>query len=127
MSILIRGIDKEIYAKFKAKAAEFGLKIGEALTKAMETWINLNNQLTSEEIERKRNIATFRSIIKDLEKTYPHKWGLISQGDLLCIKDTYDEIIAEIRARNLLGTPSYIFQIGRKIKKRTFGFGSRVK
>lgn len=127
MAIIIRDVNKEIYAKFKAKAAEYGLKIGEALTKAMESWMNLNNTLTDEEFERRKNLATYRSVIRDLEKSYPQKWGLISNGDLQCIKNTHEEIVEEIKSRNLIGKPCYIFQIGRRIVKRTFGMGSRIK
>jgi len=127
LSVLIRDIDKEVYTKFKAKAAEQGLKIGEALTKAMEEWIKSNKGLNAVDIERKKNLATFRTIIGDLEKTHPSQWGLIAEGDLQCIKDTHEEIAQELKNRNLVGKPCYIFQIGRRIKKRTFGLGSRIK
>jgi predicted XRE-type DNA-binding protein len=39
MNITIRKIDEIIFKKFKAKAIEEGMKIGEALTQAMELWI----------------------------------------------------------------------------------------
>ncbi|MHA1145900.1 MAG: hypothetical protein ACTSRW_14255 [Candidatus Helarchaeota archaeon] len=126
MSILIRGIDKETYAKFKAKAMEHGLKVGEALTLAIKDWIDAKNQSTAEENERKKNLTTYRSIIRDLEKSHFQKWGLISNGDLQTIRDTREEIIEDIKSRNLVGKPCYIFQIGKKMRKRTFGLGSRT-
>lgn len=127
MSVLIRDIDKKIYAKFKAKAAELGLKIGEALTKAMEEWIDDNKPLDENEFKRKINLAAYRTIISDLEKNYPNKWALIAKGELKCIKETREEIINEMKKRNLIGEPCYTFQIGKKIKKRTFGLGSKRK
>lgn len=127
MSVLIRGIDKEIYAKFKAKAIEQGLKIGEALTRAMTEWIKSNDTVNEVEIESKKNLFIYRTMIKDLEKLHPSKWGLISDGKLQCIKDTREEIAQEIEYRNLLGRPCFMFQIGVKVKKRTFGLGSRIK
>ena len=127
MSVLIRGIDKEIYAKFKAKAIEQGLKVGEALTRAMVKWIESNDTINQEEMESKKNLFIYRTMIKDLEGSYPSKWGLISDGQLQCIKDTREEIAQEIEYRNLIGKPCFMFQIGMKVKKRTFGLGSRIK
>ena len=80
-----------------------------------------------EAIERRKNLVTYRFVIRDLEKGYLQKWGLISNGDLQCIKDTHEEIVEEIKSRNFIGKPCYIFQIGRKVIKRTFGMGSRIK
>lgn len=127
MSVLIRDIDKEIYAKFKAKAVEQGLKIGEALTRAMVEWIKLNETTSPEEIQTKKNLFIYRAIIKDLEKSHPSKWGLIAEGKLQCIKEIREEIAQEIENRNLLGKPCYMFQIGIRAKKRTFGLGSRIR
>ena len=39
MNITIRDLDESVYRRFKAKAVEEGLKIGEAMTQAMELWI----------------------------------------------------------------------------------------
>lgn len=39
MNVTIRGLDEAVYKRFKAKAIEEGMKIGEALTQAMEMWI----------------------------------------------------------------------------------------
>ncbi|MEM3506205.1 MAG: hypothetical protein QW589_04815 [Candidatus Bathyarchaeia archaeon] len=39
MNITVRGVDEAIFKKFKVKAIEEGMKIGEALTQAMEIWI----------------------------------------------------------------------------------------
>lgn len=77
-------------------------------------------------IERKKNLATYRSAICDLEKSCPQKWGLISNEDIQCINDTHKEIVEEIKSRNLIGKPCCIFLIDRKVIKRTFGMGSRI-
>lgn len=37
--ITVRGVDDEVLGTFKAKAAEHKMKIGEALTEAMQIWI----------------------------------------------------------------------------------------
>ncbi|MHA1785366.1 MAG: hypothetical protein ACTSX4_06140 [Candidatus Helarchaeota archaeon] len=126
MSILIRNIDKTVYAKFKAKAAEKGLKIGEALTIAMKEWIELSKKLTVQEKERDVNLVVFRTILRDLEKNHMHEWALISGGELICVKKSRDEIQSVMKSQNLIGKPCYTFQIGKKITKRTFGIGSRT-
>lgn len=93
----------------------------------MIEWIKSNEPTNREEKESKVNLFVYRTMIKDLEKSHPSKWGLISNGDLQCIKDTREEIAREIDERNLLGIPCLMFQIGVKMKKRTFGIGSRIK
>ncbi len=39
VNITIRGIDESVYKRFKAKAVEEGMKLGEAATHVMEIWI----------------------------------------------------------------------------------------
>jgi len=39
VNVTIRGLDESVYRRFKAKAVEEGLKIGEALTQAMRVWM----------------------------------------------------------------------------------------
>ena len=39
MNLTIRHLDETVFRKFKAKAAEEGMKLGQALTQAMEAWI----------------------------------------------------------------------------------------
>jgi len=44
MNITIRKIDEAAFRRFKAKAAEEGMKLGEALTQAIELWINYGDK-----------------------------------------------------------------------------------
>ena len=39
MNLTIRGLNDSVFRRFKAKAAEEGMKLGEALTQAMDMWI----------------------------------------------------------------------------------------
>ena len=59
MNITIRDLDESVYRQFKAKAVEEGLKIGEAVTQAMELWI------------RQRSIKPKGSLL-DIK---PFNWG----------------------------------------------------
>jgi len=38
-NLTVRDLDERIFRRFKAKAVEEGMKLGEALTQAMEMWI----------------------------------------------------------------------------------------
>ena len=40
MNITIRGLQESIFRKFKAKAAEEDMRLGDALNQAMEAWLN---------------------------------------------------------------------------------------
>jgi len=39
VNITIRDLSEAVFRKFKAKAVEEGMKLGEAITQAMEMWI----------------------------------------------------------------------------------------
>jgi len=39
MNLTIRGLNESVFRKFKAKAVEEGMKLGQALTQAMDMWI----------------------------------------------------------------------------------------
>ncbi len=43
MNITIRDLQESIFRRFKAKAAEEGMKLGDAMTQAMELWLRENN------------------------------------------------------------------------------------
>jgi len=39
MNVTIRGLDESVFRRFKAKAIEEGMKVGQAVAQAMETWM----------------------------------------------------------------------------------------
>ena len=39
VNITIRGLNESVFRKFKAKAVEDGMKLGDALTQAMVMWV----------------------------------------------------------------------------------------
>ncbi|MEM5802849.1 MAG: hypothetical protein QW818_03045 [Candidatus Aenigmatarchaeota archaeon] len=57
----IRGIDEDIYRKFREKAIEERLKVGKALTLAMKEWIK----------KRKKETINHRNLLK----IKPFDWG----------------------------------------------------
>jgi len=59
VNITIRGLDESVFRRFKAKAVEEGMKLGEAITQAMEMWI------------RQRSIKPTGSLLE----IKPFNWG----------------------------------------------------
>ena len=41
--IAVRGVDEEVYRRFRARAVRNRLKVGVALTKAMNEWVEKND------------------------------------------------------------------------------------
>jgi len=40
MQLSIRDVDRKVFKEFKAEAVREGLKVGRAITLAMQTWVN---------------------------------------------------------------------------------------
>jgi len=59
MNITVRDLDEMVFKRFKAKTVEKGMKLGEALTQAMQMWI-------------KRRSVKRRAYLTDIE---PFNWG----------------------------------------------------
>jgi len=79
MNLTIRDLDESVYRRFKAKAVEEGLRIGEAVTQAMELWI------------RQRSIKPKGSLL-DIK---PFNWGraqrrLVSRSIKSCTERSHD-------------------------------------
>jgi hypothetical protein len=127
VDVLIRGIDEEVYARLKARASERGLKIGEALTEAIKTWLKNSPEKSEREKERDLNIATFRRMRKFLEKNHKGKWVLIAKGEVIRLADSLSEIVEAKKSEQLTDRPSLIFKVGETRIKRTIGFNARRK
>lgn len=59
VNITIRGVNERVFRRFKAKAVEEGMKLGEAITQAMEMWIRERS------VKRKASLLDIR----------PFNWG----------------------------------------------------
>ncbi|MHA1205666.1 MAG: hypothetical protein ACTSRR_10310 [Candidatus Heimdallarchaeaceae archaeon] len=103
MSVLIKNVKKELYARFKAKAAMKGLKLSEAFEEAMLKWINEDDPQTEEDKERALNNATLRRLRAELIKEHENEWVVISSGKLIGIYPNREKAIKAIRENNLEG------------------------
>ncbi|MHA1972471.1 MAG: hypothetical protein ACTSW1_05750 [Candidatus Hodarchaeales archaeon] len=126
MSVLIKGIDKELYAKFKASAAMKGLRINDALCQAMKYWIEKETPKDETEDERMRNNATYRRLIPELIKENEGKWVVISNGQLIGIFPDKESAINSIKEKALYNHCNIVSPITKVKRKVTLGFGRRV-
>lgn len=126
-NVLIRDVDTDTYTNFKAKAAQEGLKLGEAITRAMKEWMDSNQPFTKKDRQRQINLLTYRKLKDTLLKEYDGKWVLIGKGELLTSGDSIQPIITKIKELKLEGEHCFVFQVGKRVKKRAFGFGRKIQ
>jgi hypothetical protein len=126
-NVLIRDVDTDTYNNFKAKAAQKGLKLGDAITKAMQEWLENNKIITERDRQRQDNLLTYRKLKDTLNKEYKGKWVLIGRGELITSSNNLNLITERINELNLQGEHCYVFQVGKEIKRRSFGLGRRVQ
>lgn len=122
MPIVIKKADELVYSRFKAKAFEKGLRIGEAITEAMDYWLELKNKEDFNQIMENRNEIAFRRIFPNLLNQNEGNWGLISNGDLVDVYKTKFECFDAIKEKNLIQTHNLVFPI-EKIASRHLRFG----
>ena len=122
-SILIKDVDKELYARFKAEAALKGIKVGEALQLAMEKWLMDDQALTDRELERIKNNALFRQLLPDLIEEHRDKWILISGGSMIGLYSSKSEVFEVIKDQQLTGRHNLIAPLTDKTRRVRLGFG----
>ncbi|MHA1305359.1 MAG: hypothetical protein ACTSQE_13585 [Candidatus Heimdallarchaeaceae archaeon] len=121
MSVLIKNVKKELYARFKAKAAMKGLKLNEAFEEAMAKWINEDSPQTEDDKDRALNNATLRRLRPELLKEHENEWVVISSGNLVGIYPDRKTALEAVKTNNLLGKCNIITPIkpvNRKISIR---------
>lgn len=116
VSIIIRDVDKELYAKIKSYAGARGIKIGQILDEAMRDWLKKqeNTNITEESIQ---NEIAYRQAKNSLEKDHMGKWVLICQGQLMCKKKTLKEIIDYKSELKIGDKPALVYKIGTKSRE----------
>jgi hypothetical protein len=127
MSVLIKDVDKELYAQFKAAAVMRGLRLNEALCKAMEYWIKLEQTKDKSDDERMLNNAAYRRLIPQLLKDHEGEWIVISKGELIGIFNSRLDAVKAIKIHNLLNQCNLVSPISTRKRKVTLGFGRKLK
>lgn len=92
----IRGVDEKVYREFKAEAVRRGLKIGEAVTEALKTWLDKGKKEEGmTEVARKINNAAYRMVKRKLLRDYPGKWIAIADSRLVAVADSLEQLCEE--------------------------------
>ena len=96
MGVYIRGVDEKVYREFKAESVRRGLKIGEAVTEALKTWLNKHRKEENNiDIARKINNAAYRMIKGKLLRDHLGKWIAIADGQLMAVSDSLEQLCKE--------------------------------
>jgi hypothetical protein len=126
MSVLIKDVDRDLYAKFKAAAALRGLRLNDALCQAMKIWIEDNSPKTETDRERIENNAAYRRLIPDLLQNHEGEWVVISGGELIGIFPNRNAALECVRDSGLLGKCNLVSPVKATKRKVTLGFGRRL-
>ena len=127
MSVLIKDVDKELYARFKASAALRGLRLNDALCEAMKCWIENKSPKNEIDSERMRNNATFRRLAPDLLPNHENEWIVISNGELVGIFPDRLVAIKKIDELNLADKVNLVSPLIKVKRKITLGFGRKIQ
>lgn len=127
MSVLIKDVDKELYARFKAAAAMRGLRLNQALCKAMEYWIKMEKVTDEDDMDRMVNNAVYRRLIPQLIEDHEGEWVVISKGELIGIFKSRSEAILAIKTHGLVQNCNIVAPITKKQRRVTLGFGRKIK
>jgi len=96
LDVIIRNVTAKTYREFKARAAKMGLRVGEALRYAMESWISSSGKERGLAVDP--NDEAFKRMRVELEKPYHGKHIAIANGQLIAVANTYDELVGRAQA-----------------------------
>ena len=95
MDVLLRGVAKQTYRRFKAEAAARGKRIGEALQEAIEVWLYTQEKQVLSESEA--NNRAYLQAKKKLFLEHKGKYAAFGAGRFLGIANTFDEACKIVR------------------------------
>ena len=95
LDAIIRGVNAKAYREFKARASRLGLRLGEALKLAMESWSA--EPVTPSPVAKDVDNEAYRRMRHELIRRYPGKHIAIAAGKLAAVSDSLDELASELR------------------------------
>jgi phosphoserine phosphatase len=95
LDVIIRDVRSKVYREFKARAAKLGLKLGEALKLAMESWVGAetSTSVVGGSVENE----TYRKMKAELFRSYHGKHIAIAGGRLVAVSGSLDELARKLR------------------------------
>ena len=85
---------KEKLRKFKAEAIRIGLTLSEAIERAIDLWLN-------KEDEREINNHVFKKMKEEILSKYWNKYVVIAKGQFIGAFDTLDEVKNALKSLNV--------------------------
>jgi hypothetical protein len=95
MDILLRGVSKQTYRKFKAEAAARGKRIAEALQEAIEVWLYTREKQALSEWEA--NNRAYLQAKRKLFSEHKGAYAAFGSGRLLGVAGDFDEVCNIVR------------------------------
>jgi hypothetical protein len=99
LDIIIRNVESKAYREFKARAVKAGMRLGEALKQAMESWSTSTDSEGNPPHDQ--NDDAFRRMKSVLERKYAGKYIAIANGQLVAVADTIERLAAELREKRI--------------------------
>ncbi len=112
MTLVVKKIDEKLVREFKAEAVRRGLTLAEALTQALSLWLQHVRSEGILESEAIVNNRVYESIKMELERNYRGKYAVISNGKLLGIYESSEEVIRVLR--DIKPKHAIVVKIGEK-------------
>jgi hypothetical protein len=100
MDVIIRNVPSKAYREFKSRAARTGMRLGDALKHAMESWAASAGEQASPPHDQ--NDDAFRRMKPILERKYPGKYIAIASGQLVAVADTLERLAVELRRKGIV-------------------------
>ena len=95
MDVIIRGIKTRLYREFKAQAARMGLRLSEALQKAIERWLIENSP--SMLVLNDPNQLAFARLAAVIETKYRGKYVGVYGDDKLLVADKLEDLLSQLK------------------------------
>jgi len=95
MDVIIRGVRARLYREFKAQAAKMGLRLSEALQKAIESWLLENSSLTLAMSDPDQ--LAFAGLMQKAERRYHGKYVGVYGGGKLVVAEGLDDLVGQLK------------------------------
>jgi len=97
--ILIRGVEDEVYRRFRAEVIRRGMTLGRAISEAMEMWLSSRTEDRDLRYEEELNNRAFLRMREKLRKEHYGKIGIFCFGKLIGIASSMEEADEMIKTK----------------------------
>jgi len=114
-------INEKLLRILKEEASRRDISVEQAIDEAVKLWIDNNNIVIKKIIDeaRKKNNMVYKQLKTQLQKEYPKKWIAISNGKLVAIADSFEQLVSENREIFETSIHVLVTQIDSKEKQKS--------